>query len=136
MKLSVIAFVCLISISNIAFCKEINLLCNGLYSISGGISDQSNKEFNFSFDEKKRTFKADNILLCTDNTLPLIIKTGYFSKDEIIFSHTNDPNDPSKCTSSFKLSRHSGRLTFLQILGDNVLIYEGSFNCKISTPKF
>ena len=126
----------------IAFSKETNLLCKGTYVLTTAHSpDRYERELNFSFDDKKQIVSSEARLFCDGlkQKYPLKVTTLSFSKNEVIFSHENDPREESGCISNLKLNRISGNLTTLQIIGDiynPTILEEGTYKCEIAKPKF
>ncbi|CAN4276787.1 hypothetical protein MCEMSEM29_01922 [Methylophilaceae bacterium] len=126
----------------VGFSKETNLYCKGSYSNTiDHKTDTYERELNFSFDDKRKTFSTDNRLLCNDfnQIYPLKVTALSFSESEIIFSHQNDQREEGRCKSNFSLNRVSGNLTTLQIIGDiynPAILIEGYYKCEIAKPKF
>ena len=114
---------------------EVNLLCSGYMHSFGGDMDSSRhfKEYFISFDDKEKSFIADERLTCRGYGNPKIV--GEFieiNKKTINFFHRAEENGKETCTAKVSINRLSGKLDFVMTYGGLFLFEQGElFDCNV-----
>jgi hypothetical protein len=138
MKLLAI-FLPLLFITTNAYAKEVNLLCKGNVQMISSYSEKTDKEINFSFDDKSGLIRTEQSLFCING----IGKPGsrHINKDSLetlMSTEGKTIDDEGYCNTSIYLNRNSGSLSYTkeENFRGLIVLYLGKFQCELAKQKF
>jgi hypothetical protein len=138
MKLLAI-FLPLLFITTSTYAKEVNLLCKGNVQMISSYSEKTDKEINFSFDDKSGLIRTEQSLFCING----IGKPGsrHINKDSLetlMSTEGKTIDDEGYCNTSIYLNRNSGSLSYTkeENFRGLIVLYLGKFQCELAKQKF
>lgn len=141
MKLQSLIFLILIGSTNLVFAEKTSLVCTGSITLSTSkMKDliSLDKEFEFTFDDKKGVVSYTGIRFCEG-----LISHSVDIKENLITYHCEGkPNDKewslTKHSANLTLNRYTGKMTYNSFgEGKDFTSYEtGNYNCEKAKRKF